>query len=332
MPPVWKLSRCVMLFFCCFVLAAMGGCGEQEQAKKVDLSERREITLSGAPAALTYAYLPQYTHTASYQRHHLIVEYLARVTGLDVQQIFPDTFDEHVHMVGRGLIDISFVNPFIYVKLADLHGARPLVRIVEPTGQLNFRGQVICRADNPEIKTIQDLRGKRLIAVDPSSAGGYLFPWGLILENGLRPQDFAAISFAPGPGGKQEKVVMAVYSGKYDVGTIREGTLNLVADKIDLKQIRVLAESRYYPGWMYAARRDLDPALASQVQKALLDLDYDNPEHRKMLDNAGFIGAKKAVDADFDPVRHLMKMVQAHPGSPKTFGSSPGGEIKTWSD
>ena len=163
-------------------------------------------------------------------------------------------------MVGRGLIDISFVNPFIYVKLADRFDARPLVRVVEPSGQLNFRGQIICRADNAHIHSLKDLQGKRLIAVDPSSAGGYLFPWGLILEQGLRQQDFAEITFAPGPGGKQEKVVMAVYSGKYDVGTIREGTLNLLADKINLKEIRVLAQTKYYPGWLYTGATRIGPS------------------------------------------------------------------------
>jgi phosphonate transport system substrate-binding protein len=198
----------------------LAGCTDQEQAKKVDLSERRDISVRNAKTALTYAYLPQYSHKASYQRHHLLVDYLAQSTGLTIRQIFPDTFDEHINMVGRDLIDISFVNPFIYVQLSDRFGSKSLVRVVEPSGQLNFRGQIICRADNSHIHSLKDLKGKRLIAVDPSSAGGYLFPWGLMLEQGLRQQDFTEISFAPGPGGKQEKVVLAVYSGKYDVAKL----------------------------------------------------------------------------------------------------------------
>jgi phosphonate transport system substrate-binding protein len=177
-----------------------------------------------------------------------------------------------------------------------------------------------------------DLRGKRLIAVDPSSAGGYLFPWGLIVEQGLRQGDFAEIAFAPGPGGKQEKVVMAVYSGKYDAGTIREGTLSLLADKIDLKQIRVLAHSRYYPGWMYAVRRGLDPTIVERLKQALLALDYQNPEYNKILDTAGIIGVREASEADFEPIRRLEKLVEASRTSSKTQGPAPSRDIKTWSD
>jgi phosphonate transport system substrate-binding protein len=289
----------------------LGGCGSEEPAKRVDLSKREEITVSRPAGAITYAYLPQYSHTVAYQRHHLLVDYLTRTTGLPIIQVFPDTFDEHMNMVGRGRIDISFSNPFIYVQIADRYGAKAFARIVESVNREEFRGQVICRKDNQEIKGIEDLKGKRLIAVDPSSAGGYLYPLGLFVEHGLRKKDFVEVAFAPGPGGKQEKVVMAVYSGKYDVGTVREGTLALLSDKIDLQQIRVLANSKWYPAWMYAARQGLDPAVVDAIKKALLALDRDIPEHRTILDNADFTAVVPAVDADFDPVRQLAAQVES---------------------
>ena len=287
----------------------LAGCGEGEPIKKIDLSQREEVTVRGPENDITYAYLPQYAHTVSYERHHLVVDYLSRATGLAFRQVFPDTFDEHMHMVGRGLIDITFSNPFIYVKIADLYGARAFARIVEDKGKENFRGQIIVRADNQQIKTLTDIRGKRLIAVDPTSAGGFLYPWGLILEQGIRKEDLAEIAFAPGPGGKQEKVVMAVLSGKYDVGIIREGTLDIMAGKIDLNRIRVLAHSHWYPGWVYAARRGLDPGVVDKIRTALLELNADNPEHAAILKKAGFMAIVPARDEDFNPVRRLGQFV-----------------------
>ncbi|AEB08994.1 phosphate/phosphite/phosphonate ABC transporter substrate-binding protein [Desulfobacca acetoxidans] len=289
----------------------LGACGEEEPVKKIDLSKLQELPLVKHDNAITYAYLPQYAHTVSYQRHHLVMDYLAKSTGLNIRQVFPDTFDEHMNMVGRGLIDITFSNPFIYVKIADRYGARAFARVVESVGKENFRGQIICRADNQQIKSLSDIKGKRLIAVDPTSAGGYLYPWGLILERGLRARDFSEVAFAPGPGGKQEKVVMAVYSGKYDVGLIREGTLEVVADKIDLKQIRVLAHSPWYPGWVYAARKDMNPAVVAKIKQALLALDIKNPDHQIILKKAGFIAVMPAQDSDFDVVRRLQTMVES---------------------
>jgi phosphonate transport system substrate-binding protein len=305
-----KMRVKILMLLLCACLG-LGGCGDSEPVKKIDLSKREKSTVYGPAKAITYAYLPQYAHTVSYERHHLVVDYLSRTTGMAFRQVFPDTFDEHMHMVGRGLIDITFSNPFIYVKIADLYGARAFARIVEAKGKENFRGQIICRADNMQIKTLEDIKGKRLIAVDPTSAGGFLYPWGLILEHGIRKEDLAEIAFAPGPGGKQEKVVMAVLSGEYDVGLIREGTLDVMGQKgrIDLRQIRVLADSRWYPGWVYAARRGLDPAVVAKIKDALLALDMDNPEDATIFKRAGFIKVVAAKDEDFNPVRQLGEFV-----------------------
>jgi phosphonate transport system substrate-binding protein len=233
------------------------------------------------------------------------VEFLRRQTGLNIKQIFPDTFDEHMNMVGQGKIDISYSNPFIYVNIAQRYGARAFARTLEIYGQENFRGQIICRADNVQIETVEDCRGKRWIAVDPTSAGGYLYPLGHFFDHGLTKEDFSEIAFAPGPGGKQEKVVLAVYAGKYDIGSIREGTLSVVADKIDINEIRVIANTRWYPGWVYAARADLHEEVVRKIRSALLKLDGRHPEHKPILGAADIVGVIPSEDKDFDPVREL---------------------------
>jgi phosphonate transport system substrate-binding protein len=318
--------------FCLVLLAAptaallLPACSDEE-AVEVDLSRREEIDLAGPTADLTYAYLPQYSHTVSYRRHNPLVEYLGRATGLSVRQIYPDTFDEHMNMVGRAEIDISFVNPFVYVKLARRYGARAFARVVENGRADYFRGQVIARADDPDIREIADLRGKTWIAVDSSSAGGYLLPLGLFARHGLGPSDFAGVDFAPGPGGKQEKVVLSVFAGKHDFGTIREGTLEVLAGKIDLDQIRVLARTETYPGWVWAARQGLDPARLAAVKRAMLALgtaaearpgDPADPVAVRVLSRAEIENIIPSRDTDFDRLRRLLDSLL-----PEAAGGAP---------
>jgi phosphonate transport system substrate-binding protein len=295
-----KILNAIFIFLFLFI-----GCSQEQPAQKIDLSKREKVILREDENIITYAYLPQYSHTVSYHRHHLLVEYLRKETGLNIKQVFPDTFNKHIKMVGRGRIDISYSNPFVYVKLSNRYGAGAFSRVVEVGKRKNFRGQIICRSDNRSIKNIADCRGKRLIAVDPTSAGGYLYPLGHFYDNGLTKSDFSEIAFSPGPGGKQEKVVLAVYAGKYDIGTIREGTLNVVSDKIDINEIRVVASSRWYPGWVYAARKDLAPEIVEKIKKALLKLDYKNKDYKPILRAADIMGIIPSDDRDFDPVRKL---------------------------
>jgi phosphonate transport system substrate-binding protein len=54
-------------------LSVVASCGDSEPTKKIDLSEREEVTVYKPEDAITYAYLPQYTHTVSYERHHLVM-------------------------------------------------------------------------------------------------------------------------------------------------------------------------------------------------------------------------------------------------------------------
>lgn len=307
-PPTWNKPGAFFHILALALLLLVGGCGDSEPVHKVDLTKREPITFTQRQEEITYAYLPQYSHAISYQRHHLLVEYLAEATGLKMRQVFPDTFDEHMNMVGQGLIDISFSNPFIYIKLAERFGAQAFARVVEPSGK-NFRGQIITRADNPDIKSLADARGQSWVAVDPSSAGGYLFPLGHFIEHGVARDDFSAIAFAPGPGGKQEKVVLSVLSGKYGVGSIREGTLDIMADTIDLSQIRVLDVTRWYPGWVYAARKEMDPVVVRKIKNAMTELDITNIRHQPILENAGLTGIIPSQDADFDPVRRLAEQI-----------------------
>jgi phosphonate transport system substrate-binding protein len=285
-------------------LPLLAGCRRDEEAVRVDLSRREETTVKAPPKAVTYAYLPQYAHTVSYERHRLLLDYLGRATGLTFRQIFPDTFEEHVRMVERGEIDISFSNPFAYIRMARF-GAMAFARIIEPSGKPDFRSQIICRRDNQNLRTLDDCRGKRWMAVDQTSAGGYLYALGEFLDHGIKRRDFASITFAPGPGGKQEKVVLAVYAGTCDVGSVRDGTLAILRGKIDLAQIRVLAESKSYPGWVYAARAGFPPAATDAIAAAMFALSPDRPDDAAILHTAGMRGIIPAVDADYEAVRQL---------------------------
>lgn len=295
----WAVALAAVLL----LVLAVGG-GEDEPVTPVDLSRREDVTFKKPAEAITYAYLPQYSHTISFERHRRLLDYLSRATGYAFRQVFPDTFDEHVKMVERGEIDISFSNPFIYIRLAR-SGARAFARIVEESGRPDFYSQIICRTDNRSIHNLEDCRGKRWIAVDPGSAGGYVFALDFFKHHGIRKEDFAEIAFAPGPGGKQEKVVLAVYAGKYDIGSVRNGTLDLVHDKVDLGNIRVLAESRAYPGWVYAVRKDFDPEKLGRISEALLRLSAADPAQAAVLQAAHFKGIIPATDADYNPIREL---------------------------
>lgn len=299
--------RFAVVWCWCFMLCIVAGCNDQPEPVKVDMTLREEATQGETQPVITYAYLPQFSHTVAFERHQPMVQYLSESTGLNIQQIFPETFHEHMLMLSQGKIDISYANPFVYVLTAERYNTKVFAKIVELTGEASFGGLIITRKDNPDIRSLQDCRGKRWIAVDQFSAGGYLFPLGHFMDHGIKPDDFSEIVFAPGPGGKQESVILGVYAGRYDVGSVREGALELLADKIDLAQINILARTSRYPGWNFAARAGLAEDVVQAIKEAMFALDFHDPEDREILENAAIRGIIPATSEDFNAVRDIVR-------------------------
>ena len=77
------------------------------------------------------------------------------------------------------------------------------------------------------------------------------------------------------------------------------------AVKIDIKKIRGLGLTKWYPGWVYAARRDLDPVIVEQIKNAMLELNYEMPRDRKILAAADMTAIISSFDSDYTAVRDL---------------------------
>ncbi len=258
---------------------------------------------------VTYAYLPQYSKEISLERHQDIVAFIKKETGLDIIQVFPESFDDHMKKVGSGEIDISFSNPFVYIKIAQQYDARAFGRIIEKEGKDMFRGEICVLKDSP-LQTLADLKGKRVMAVSPSSAGGYLFQRGMLVEAGIDPNEDLTIDFAQ-EAGKQEKAFLAMYSGEYDACFVREGTrTEVMKDQVDISKVRVLAYTPWYSGWVYATRKGLDPVVLDKIRSAMLKLDFSDPEHKAILEKAKFVKIVPSEDKDFDTIRELASKLE----------------------
>jgi phosphonate transport system substrate-binding protein len=157
----------------------------------------------------------------------------------------------------------------------------------------------------PSRKDPWGLPGKKLDCRGPDLGRRVSLCPGTFPGTGHQGSGFSKNRLCPGAGGKQEKVILSVFAGKYDIGTIREGALDVVAGKIDVAKIRILARTRTYPGWVYAAGKGLDAKSLEKIRTALVRLDFNQKSHREILEAANFVSVVPAADSDFDSVREL---------------------------
>ena len=218
-------------------------------------------------------------------------------------------------------LDFVLTNPGHYVLLLRRYGlSAPLAtRVVRAGGQdvSVFGGVIVARADNPDIRELTDLAGRRIAFVDRDSMGGFQMQMHELLGAGLgMPPDRLLVP----TGVPHDQVIERVLAGTVDAGFVRSGLLESMVQegRLDPEAVRVInnqelpglpfaVSTRLYPEWPLAAVPGIDPDLASQVVSTLLALRRQVDE-RELLEVGGF-----RITADYSIVEDLLRDLRVPP-------------------
>ncbi len=219
-------------------------------------------------------------------------EYLSRMVSPNTFEVIPLDFATVSRAVAQNSVDFILTNSSSYVELEDRYHISAIATLINRLhcgDHTVFGGVVFCRADDPNIMDLNDLRGRDFIAVEQASLGGWRMALREFLKAGIDPRkDFKSLSF----GGTHDAVVYAVQNHRADAGTVRTDTLERMAaeGKIDLASFRILNASakgkdkfgflcstKLYPEWPMAKLSHTPIRLSEQVAQALLRMTADNP-------------------------------------------------------
>ncbi len=233
--------------------------------------------------------------------------------------IIPLDFAEIEPAVRNKNIDFLLVNSGIYVNMEVRYRISRIVTLNKRIDDIPlniFGGVIFSRKERSDINSIASLRGKRFMAVDKTSLGGFQMAWRKIKkEEGLDPyKDFSTLSFA----GTHDEVVMAVKEGHADVGTVRTGILETMAQKGDIRlsDFKIIAPIDYdgfpylhstslYPEWPFSKLKHTSNALAQKVTLALLKM---TDLHTATLNSIAW-----TVPLSYQPVHELFKELELVP-------------------
>ncbi|MHB8880662.1 MAG: phosphate/phosphite/phosphonate ABC transporter substrate-binding protein [Thermodesulfovibrionales bacterium] len=239
------------------------------------------------------AILPLYSAITLFDRFDPLMRYLSQKTGYEFKLVIPKDFEDFTTIVKNGTVDFSYSNPYIYIELADKGFLTAFANTVHKDIGDIFRGIIITHRDS-SIRTINDLKGNRVMIVSFKSAAGFIAQKLFLQESGIDVfKDLKLID-----GKRQEEVILNVYRKNVDAGFVRESALEVLKEEIDLGKIHVLARTPYIANWPFAASRNTDKKLIALVQKSLLGLKDNN-----VLSAAQITQFKAALDRDFDSLR-----------------------------
>src|SRR5436190_1202978 len=174
-------------------------------------------------------------------------------------------------------------------------------------------GRLYVRKDGG-IKTLEDLRGKTMAFVDPSSSSGYTYPMVLLIQRGLvKNRDpktfFREVMFA----GAHDAAMRALLNGHVDaIASFDMAREQYLTDPAEREKIAFVAETAPIPEAGIAARDGLAPAAVAKVRAALLQMR--GPAYASLLKRMYDIdGFEPAEDRDYDPVRAAVELLGVRP-------------------
>jgi phosphonate transport system substrate-binding protein len=248
------------------------------------------------PEVLRVSAIPDENPTELLRIYAPFAQYLARELGMKVQFTPVVDYAATVEGLAAKKLDLVWYGGFTSVQ-AVRRTQGQATRLALRQEDAEFKSVFIARPGSG-IKTLPDLKGKTFAFGSVGSTSGHLMPRSFLLEATVNPErDFKQLAYS----GAHDATALWVESGKVEAGALNFLVWDkLVATKkVDLSKVDVFYTTPPYVDYVWTARGDLDRGLQDRIAAAFLKLDYNNPEHRQLLDLHRTKKYIKADDADW---------------------------------
>jgi phosphonate transport system substrate-binding protein len=227
-----------------------------------------------------------------------LLDHLTANTPYRFGVVFNTESERTVGILEERLVEISDLGVVSYLEAHRQFGAVPLVKPLNRDGEPVSRGVFITHQDST-LRGLGDLRGHSLVLGAFHSTLSNLVPRHELVRAGVRLAELQALEQLD----DEEEVASAVLAGRFDAGALAD----VVADRYREEGLRVFHVSQPIPTAPLAIRDDLPPWVAQAIRDAFLKLDIGGAETRQGWDEAIRYGFTLATDADYEPVRQIMK-------------------------
>jgi phosphonate transport system substrate-binding protein len=265
-------------------------------------------SLSLTPAiskqTIPFGFCPKYNPRIMYQLYQPFINYLNESMPYQFEIKLSRVYQETIDRLGKGEIIIASCGPVSYIKARERYNVKPILRALSKDGNPYYRGIIIVRQDSP-IQSLSDLKVKSFAFGQAWSTAGHILPEYYLLKSNIRLKDLKSYSFLR----HHDSVANAVLKGEFDAGAVKD----IIAYKYQQKGLRFIYMTDLIPTVPIVVRSDVPKELADSVKTTLLKLNPLDPEHQKKMaqwDEEFRYGFMEATDADYDPIRKILKVVE----------------------
>lgn len=287
----------------------LAGCG----------SKASSTTASGSyvPKQLTVQFVPSANADTLEAKAKPLEKLLEDKLGIPVKVSVSTDFSTIIEAMASKQVDVGFLPSTTYVLAKQKKAATLLLQAlrygINPADGSNtdklvssYRGEIIVKKDSP-IKSLADLKGKKVAWQDPTSTSGYVYPAAELKKLKIDPQkDIQGVQVKG-----HDKGVLAVLNGDVDAAAVFEDARNNVkADHPTVFQdTKVIHYTAQIPNDTICVRTDMSSKWQKKLQDAFIAIGKD-PQGKKIITEVySHVGYQVAKDSDYNTLRDYEKSV-----------------------
>ncbi|HYO92485.1 MAG TPA: PhnD/SsuA/transferrin family substrate-binding protein, partial [Pyrinomonadaceae bacterium] len=217
--------------------------------------------------------------------------------GLAFDYILYSNYERQVESHLAGHFQVAWNSPLAWVRterLARARGQEVEALLMRDTDQ-ELTSLIVVRSDS-DVKTVSDLKGKRVAVGAVDSPQATLIPLSYLRAQGLLPGVDFEVQWNDLLGGKhgdhiggEREAVRSLIRGESDAACMIDGNHLLFTNEGTLASgaTRVLAQTEAYDHCNFTVSTDAPRSLLKRFRELLLEMSYTDAEVRPLMDLEG---------------------------------------------
>ena len=192
-----------------------------------------------------------------------LIKYLENETGYSFKLILPNQNGYENNYPLNENIDIGIVGAVHAIK-GIKSGWKVIVLGKDKNMKTEYRSVLIVPIDS-DIKSINDIRGNKIVFGSYYSTSGHLIPRIEMEKSNIKLDELQLYTYT----GSHYNCIHSVYRGEHDAGFLQE----ILAEKMEKQNIvKIIWYSDYYPSSCVITSPFLDDTIAAIIKQALIDI------------------------------------------------------------
>jgi phosphonate transport system substrate-binding protein len=333
-----RLPKLRFMLVISIVLLILAGCGNKndnsgsnaepsatntESAATESASPSQEASPSPeetgyVPTELTVQFVPSQNAETLEAKAKPLEKLLSDALGIPVKVSVSTDYNTIIEAMQSKKVDVGFLPPNTYVQAKEMGAAEVILQAQrfgvndadgQPTTELadSYKSMIIVKADS-DIKTLADLKGKKIAWQSATSSAGFVYPAVELKKAGVDPNtDVTGIELKG-----HDKGVLAVLNGDADAAAIFQDARNIVLKDVPdvFEKTRVLHFTTPIPNDTISVRSDMNKEWITKIQDAFIGLGTNEESRKIIFEIYSHQGYAKSTDSNFDSVREYSKALQ----------------------